>query len=1067
MNFSGFFIDRPIFAGVIAIVTVLAGALAIVALPIAEYPEVVPPTVQVTATYPGASPSVIAATVATPLEEQITGADNMLYMSSVAQPNGNLTITVTFRIGTNPSLAQVDVQNRVSQALARLPEEVRTLGVTTQKTSPDLMLAIALVSPNHRYNDLYIRNYETIQIKDVLSRIPGVGQINVFGSGDYAMRIWLDPARLAERALMPGDVVRAIREQNVQVAAGIIGAPPVARPGAFQLIVNVHGRLNTPEEFGNIIVKAGSTGDVIRVRDVARVELGAQDYSVVNTVNGEATAALGVFQAPGSNQVALQRQIVRTMNELKRSFPPGLDWRMAYDTTPFVLESIADVVRTLIIAVGLVAIVVIVFLQTWRASLIPLAAVPVSIVGTFAVMLAAGFSINTLSLFGLVLAVGIVVDDAIVVVENVERHIEEGATPREASHKAMEEVGGAIIAICLVLCAVFVPIAFITGLTGQFYRQFALTIAFSTVISAFNSLTLSPALAALLLRPRGAPPDRVTRLLDRAAGWFFRPFNRGFISGAEHYGRGVAWLIGRKGRSLTVYAVLLVLTVVAFGKVPAGFIPTQDKQYLVAVAQLPNGASLERTDSVTQQIVRMALQNPAVDHVFGIAGLSVNGLTSSASSGLAFLVLKPFDQRTRPELYGLNVAGEMSQRYAAIQGAFVGVFPPPSVSGLGNVGGFHLEVEDKDGLGDSALYAASQALLTKARQTPAVEGVFTTFQVNVPQLYVDVDREQAKRQGVDLGDLFETLQTVGSEYVNDFNRFGRTFQVLTQADAPYRASSDAIAQLKVRNSSGAMVPVGSVATVRLSHGPDEVGHYNSFPSADVFGAPAPGVSSGEAQATMAHLANEVLPRGVSFEWTELAYQQVLAGNSSAYVFPLCIVLAFLVMAAQYESWSLPFAVVLIVPMSLLFALIGVLLTHGDSNVFTQVGFVVLIGLACKNAILMVEFAHDKETQERMGILPAALEAARLRLRPILMTSFAFVMGVIPLVLASGAGAEMRHAMGVAVFSGMLGVSLFGIFLTPVFYVAIRTLATRRAVHASSGAAALLPPAALPSPAGDD
>ncbi len=1068
MGFARFFIDRPIFAGVISIVIVLAGALAIVALPISEYPEVVPPTVQVLATYPGASPSVLAATVATPLEEQINGADNMLYMASQAQPNGNLTITVTFRIGTNPDIAQVQVQNRVSQALPRLPEEVRTLGVTTQKTSPDLMMAVALMSPDHRYDALYLRNYAILQVKDVLNRIPGIGQIVVFGAGDYAMRVWLDPVRLADRGLMPGDVVRAIREQNVQVAAGTIGGQPVDRPGAFQLIVNAHGRLATTDEFGNIVVKVGAGQQVIRLRDVARVELGASDYTVRSALNNEPITGIGVFQAPGSNQVALARSVVRTMDELKRDFPPGLDYRIAYDTTPFVVESIADVVRTLLIAIALVAVVVVVFLQTWRASLIPLAAVPVSIVGTFAVMLAAGFSINTLSLFGLVLAVGIVVDDAIVVVENVERHIEEGLSPREASHKAMAEVSGPIIAICLVLCAVFVPIAFISGLTGQFYRQFALTIAFSTIISAFNSLTLSPALAAQLLTPRGAPPDALSRAMDRLGGWFFRPFNRLFKAGTERYVRGDAWVIGRKGAALAVYGVLLALTVFTFRRVPTGFLPPEDKQYLVAVAQLPNGASLDRTDSVVHRMVSMALQNPAVDHVFGIAGLSINGFANSANSGLLFMILKPFDQRKGQSLYGLNVAQQMNRQYAGIQGAFVGVFPPPTVNGLGQVGGFKLEVEDRASLGDSALYAATQALMMKAYQTPTLAGLFTTFQVNVPQVYVDVDREKAKRQGIDLGDLFETLQaTIGSEYVNDFNSFGRTYQVIAQAAAPYRMSLDQIAQLQVRNASGAMVPLGSVVTVRQSYGPDQVMHYNGFPSADITGGPAPGVSSGQAQATIAQLASEVLPRGVTIDWTELAYQQILAGDSSMFVFPLCIVLAFLVLAAQYESWTLPLAVVLIVPMSLLFALIGVLLTHGDSNVFTQVGFVVLIGLACKNAILMVEFAHDQETQEHLGVVEAALMAARLRLRPILMTSFAFIMGVVPLVLATGAGSEMRHAMGVAVFAGMLGVSLFGIFLTPVFFVAIRSLAGRRGSRASSAVVGMPRSTVLPAPAGDD
>ncbi len=1070
MGLSRFFIDRPIFAGVISIVIVLAGVLAITALPISEYPEVVPPTIQVVATYPGASPTVLGSTVATPLEEQINGVDNMLYMSSQAQANGVLTVTVTFKIGTNPDIAQVQVQNRVAQALPRLPDEVRTLGVTTVKTSPDLMMAVSLVSPDHRYNALYLRNYATLQVRDVLNRVPGVGQVAIFGSGDYAMRVWLDPDRLADRGLIPSDVVRAIREQNVQVAAGAIGGQPVDRPGAFQLTVNAHGRLANEEEFGNIIVRTGSTGEVIRLRDVARLELGAGDYSVRNTLDNQPTVAVVIFQAPGSNQLALASGIERAMQGLKRDFPPGLDYSIAYNTTTFVRESIADVVRTLVIAVALVALVVVVFLQTWRASLIPLAAVPVSIVGTFAVMLAAGFSINTLSLFGLVLAVGIVVDDAIVVVENVERHIEEGLSPRDASYAAMDEVSGPIIAICLVLCAVFVPIAFISGLTGQFYRQFALTIAFSTLISAFNSLTLSPALAALLLQPRGATPDLLTRVIDRLAGWFFGPFNRGFKAAAERYRVAVGRLIGRKGAALVVYAGLVALTAVAFKRVPVGFVPTQDKQYLVGVAQLPNGASLDRTDSVIRRMTSIGLSQPGIAHAFGVAGISINGFSNSANSGVVFFVLKPFDERRSSALYGLNIAQSLNQRFGAIQGAFVGVFPPPSVNGLGQVGGFKLEIQDKGGLGDSALYQATQALIGRAYQTPTLAGVFSTFQVNVPQLYVDVDREKAKLQGVALSDLFETLQaSLGSEYVNDFNRFGRTYQVIVQAEAAHRTSIADITQLKVRNAHGEMIPLGSVLTVRQSHGPDQVMHYNGFPSADVSGGPAPGVSSGEAQAAMARLASEVLPRGLSYDWTELAYQQILAGDSSVYVFPLCVALAFLVLAAQYESWSLPLAVVLIVPMCLLCALAGVLLTHGDSNVFTQVGLVVLVGLACKNAILLVEFAHDQQQDAKLDRVHAALEAARLRLRPILMTSVAFIMGVLPLVFATGAGAEMRHAMGVAVFSGMLGVSFFGLFLTPVFFVTVRALAERRqrSTAPSSRPVDILPGGPLPAPAGDD
>jgi len=1069
MGLSRFFIDRPIFAGVVSIVIVLAGALAIAVLPVSEYPEVTPPTVQVIAAYPGASPSVLAATVATPLEEQINGVDNMLYMSSQSQPNGNLALSVTFKIGTNPDIAQVQVQNRVSQALPRLPDVVRTLGVTTVKTSPDFMMGISLFSPDGRYDALYLRNYATLQLKDGLTRIPGVGQATVFGAGDYAMRVWLDPTQLASRGLMASDVVNAIREQNVQVAGGIIGAQPVATPTAFQLIVNVHGRLESEDEFGDIIVRTDAAGRITHVRDVARVQLGAGDYSIRSALDNKQSSTIGIFQAPGSNQLALAHAIEAKMRELKQDFPPGLDYDIAYNTTTVVEESIADVVRTLLIAIGLVAIVVVVFLQTWRASLIPLAAVPVSIIGTFAVMLVAGFAINTLTLFGLVLAVGIVVDDAIVVVENVERHIEDGLTPREASRVAMDEVSGPIIAIGLVLCAVFVPMAFISGLSGQFYRQFALTIAFSTVISAFNSLTLSPALAALLLQPRGTEPDRVTRIIDGLAGWFFRPFNRGFTAAAGVYRDVVSRLIRYKAAPLAVYLALLVLTVVAFRRVPAGFVPTQDKQYLIAVAQLPNGASLDRTDEVIHRMTAIGLAHPGVAHAFSITGLSINAFASLPNAGAIFIILKPFSERKGKGLYGLDVAQTLNQQFAAIPGAFIAVFPPPAVSGLGPVGGFKLEIEDKAGVGSAALYQASQAVMFRAYKTPALAGVFSTYEINVPQLFVDVDRAKAKREGVALHDLFETLQAnLGSEYVNDFNKFGRTYQVIAQADASHRAIPEDITLLKVRNASGAMVPVGTIAIVRQTYGPELVGHYNGFPAADLSGNAAPGVSSGQAQAAIAKIATEVLPHGVGFEWTDLAYQQIVAGNSAALIFPLSVLLAFLVLAAQYESWTLPLAVILIVPMSILCALTGVLLTHGDKNVFVEVGLVVLLGLACKNAILIVQFAHERQESAGADRVSAALDAARLRLRPILMTSFAFIMGVVPLVFASGAGAEMRHAMGVAVFSGMLGVSFFGLFLTPVFFVAIRAIAERVAPAAAT-TNRLDPhtPTIAPSPAGDD
>jgi len=1044
MNFSRFFIDRPIFAAVLSIVVTLAGGIAIFALPISEYPEVVPPSIVVTAVYPGANPRVLSEAVATPLEEQINGVENMLYMSSQATSDGVLTTTVTFRIGTDVDLAQVQVQNRVAQALPRLPEEVRQSGVTTVKSSPDLTMVVHIVSPDNRYDIVYLRNYALIQIKDVLQRLPGVGQVQVFGGGDYAMRIWLDPQKVAARGLSAGDVIRAIREQNVQVAAGVVGGPPMPERVDYQLSVNTRGRLVDEGEFGEIIIKTGSDGELTRLRDVARIELAAGSYSLRSMLDNKDAVGIGIFQAPGSNALALSTSVRETMAELKTRFPEGVDFSIVYDPTINVRDGIREVVITLMEAILLVVFVVVLFLQTWRASVIPLVAVPVSIVGTFAILLAFGFSINTLSLFGLVLAIGIVVDDAIVVVENVERNIEAGLSPREASYKAMEEVSRPIIAIALVLCAVFVPVAFVSGLTGQFYRQFALTIAFSTVISAFNSLTLSPALSAILLKPHGAPPDLATRVLNRGLGWLFRPFNRLFARGSEGYGRAVGRVLHRRGAALAVYAGLIALTIVLFNRVPQGFVPTQDKQYLVAFAQLPDGATLDRTEAVIREMSDIGMKHPGVASAVQFPGLSINGFVNLPNAGIVFFTLKPFDERTSDEEYGLTIAGALNGKFSGIQDAFVAVFPPPPVQGLGTVGGFKMELEDRGGLGETELYNASQALLGRAYQTPELAGIFSGFQINVPQLEVDVDREKVKQQGISLTDLFQTMQAyLGSFYVNDFNRFGRTYQVIVQADAPFRATAENIAQLKVPNAGGEMVPLGSVVQVKQSYGPAQGLRYNGYPAADINGGPAPGVSSGEARVTMERLAEETLPNGIGYEWTELTYQEILAGNTAMFVFPLCIILVFLVLAAQFESWSLPLAVVLIVPMCLLFAIAGVMLTKGDSNVFTEIGFLVLIGLACKNAILIVEFA--RELQRRgLSRVEAALEACRLRLRPILMTSFAFIMGVLPLVFSSGAGAEMRHAMGVAVFSGMLGVTFFGLVLTPVFYVVLQQLVERRA-----------------------
>jgi hydrophobe/amphiphile efflux-1 (HAE1) family protein len=1042
MNISRFFIDRPIFAGVLSIAVFLAGAIAMFSLPISEYPDVVPPSIVVRAVYQGANPRVLSEAVATPLEEQINGVENMLYMSSQATSDGVLTLTVTFRVGTDVDLAQVQVQNRVAQALPRLPDEVRQLGVTTVKSSPNFIMVVHLVSPDNRYDIVYLRNYALLQVKDVIGRIPGVGQVQIFGGGDYSMRVWLDPDKVAARGLTASDVVAAIREQNVQVAAGVVGGPPMPVPVDYQLNVNVRGRLLDEKEFGEIILKTGADGELTRLRDVARLQLAAGDYSLRSMLDNKEAVGIGVFQAPGSNALQLSTTVRATMEELKKNFPQGVDYRIVYDPTINVRDGIREVVKTLFEAILLVVLVVVLFLQTWRASIIPLVAVPISIVGTFAILLGFGFSINTLSLFGLVLAIGIVVDDAIVVVENVERNIEAGLSPRDASYKAMEEVSGPIIAIGLVLCAVFVPVAFLSGLTGEFYRQFALTIAFSTVISAVNSLTLSPALSAILLKPHGAPPDRLTRLLDRGLGWIFRPFNRAFTAGSARYGSAVARVIRRGGIALVVYAGLVGLTLLGFAKVPHGFVPTQDKQYLVAFAQLPDAATLDRTERVIRQMADIGLKQPGVENAVQFPGLSINGFVNSPNAGIVFFTLKPFEERHGKAEYGLNIAGALNGKFSAIQDAFVAVFPPPPVNGLGQVGGFKLELEDRAGLGEAALNDATQALLGRAYQTPELAGPFSSFRINVPQLEVEVDREKVKREGITLTDLFQTMQVyLGSVYANDFNRFGRTYQVKVQADARFRATAENIAQLKVRNTQGSMVPLGSVIQVKESHGPDQGLRYNGYPAADINGGPAPGASSGQAEAAIERLAKEVLPNGIGYEWTDLSYQQRLSGNTAVFVFPLCVLLAFLVLAAQYESWSLPLAVILIVPMCLLCAIAGVWLTRGDNNIFTQIGFLVLIGLACKNAILIVEFARELHLKGRSPI-EAALEACRIRLRPILMTSFAFIMGVLPLVFSSGAGAEMRHAMGVAVFSGMLGVTFFGLILTPVFYVGIQSLVER-------------------------
>jgi multidrug efflux pump len=1043
MNLSKFFIDRPIFAGVLSLLILIAGLVALRGLPISEYPEVVPPSVVVRAQYPGANPKVIAETVATPLEESINGVEGMLYMGSQATTDGVMTLTVTFALGTDPDKAQQLVQNRVSQAEPRLPEEVRRLGVTTVKSSPDITMVVHLVSPNDRYDINYLRNYAVLNVKDRLARIEGVGQVQIFGGGDYAMRVWLDPQKVAQRGLSAGDVVAAIRGQNVQAAAGVVGASP-GLPGVdLQLSVNAQGRLQTEEEFGDIIIQSGRDGAVTRLRDVARLEMGAADYSLRSLLNNQPAVGMGVFQAPGSNALEISAQVRATMAELQQHMPEGVEYRIAYDPTQFVRASIDSVITTLLEAIALVVLVVILFLQTWRASIIPLLAVPVSVVGTFAVLHLLGFSINALSLFGLVLAIGIVVDDAIVVVENVERNIEAGLTPREATYRAMREVSGPIIAIALVLVAVFVPLAFISGLTGQFYKQFAVTIAISTVISAINSLTLSPALAALLLKGHHEPKDALTRGMDRVFGGFFRAFNRVFHRGSEAYSGGVRRVVGRKALMMAMYLALAALTVGLFKAVPSGFVPAQDKQYLIGFAQLPDGATLDRTDEVIQRMGEITKQNPNVEDAIAFPGLSINGFTNSSNAGIVFATLKPFAERKNADQSGAAVAGQLNQAYGEIQDAFVVMFPPPPVAGLGTTGGFKLQLEDKASLGYEAMDAAVKAFMAKAYQTPELAGMFTSWQVNVPQLYADIDRTKARQLGVPVTEIFDTMQIyLGSLYVNDFNQFGRTYSVRAQADAPYRARAEDIGLLKVRSTSGEMIPLSALLKVDSTFGPERAMRYNGYLSADINGGPAPGFSSGQAQAAIERIAAETLPAGIGFEWTELTYQEILAGNSALWVFPLAILLVFLVLAAQYESLTLPLSIILIVPMGLLAAMTGVWLDGGDNNVFTQIGLIVLVGLSAKNAILIVEFARELEFAGRTPV-QAAIEASRLRLRPILMTSLAFVMGVLPLVLATGAGAEMRSAMGVAVFAGMIGVTAFGLFLTPVFYVLLRQLTGNR------------------------
>jgi multidrug efflux pump len=1034
MNFSHFFIQRPIFAAMLSLIILIGGALSLFQLPISEYPEVVPPTVVVTASYPGANPTVIAETVSTPLEQEINGIEDMLYMSSQATSDGRMSLTVTFALGTDLDRAQVQVQNRVNSALPRLPQEVQQLGVVAEKSSPDLTMVVHIFSPEETHDTAYLSNYANIYIKDQITRIEGVGNVRLFGGGQYAMRVWLDPDALSARELTAGDVITSLREQNQQVAAGSLGSQPATNDSEFQILLNVKGRLGSIEEFEQVILKIGDQGQITRLKDVARVELGQDTYSLRALLDGQPALAMPIFQRPGSNAIALSDSVRETMARLSKDFPEGVEYDIVYDPTVFVRGSIDAVITTLLEAIVLVVIVVIVFLQTWRASIIPLIAVPISLIGTFAVMQWLGVSINTLSLFGLVLAIGIVVDDAIVVVENVERNIEKGLAPLEATRVAMTEVTGPIIAIALVLGAVFIPTAFITGLSGQFYKQFALTITISTFISAFNSLTLSPALAALLLKPHDSKPDRLTRILNKLFGkWLFEPFNRVFDKGAKGYQKFVQKLIRMSAVVGIIYLALVGGTITLFDQVPGGFIPAQDKQYLIAIAQLPDAASLDRTEAVVRQMEELAHTVPGVAHTVAFPGLSVNGFTNSPNSAIVFTPLKPFSERQDPSQSATAIAAQLNQKFTAIDAAFVFALQPPAIR-LGTTGGFRLQIEDRANKGFEALFNNLQAVLSNARKDPALMGLFSSFRIQVPQYDIDIDREQALIQGIPLDEIFNALQIyLGSVYVNDFNMFGRTYQVKAQADADFRQDPDQILNLKVRNRQGQMVSLGSVLTVTAAIGPDRVMHHNGYPTAELNGSPAPGYSSSQAQAAIERILAETLEQGIEYEWTEVTFQQILAGNTMVYVFPLVVLLVFMVLAAQYESLRLPLAIILIVPMTIFSALMGVWLVGGDNNIFTQIALIVLVALASKNAILMVEFAKD-QNENGLSHFDAIMEACRMRLRPILMTSIAFTAGVIPLVLATGAGSEMRHAMGNAVFSGMIGVTIFGLLFTPVFYM---------------------------------
>ncbi len=1040
-----FFVDRPVFAIVLSVIMTILGAVGYTQLPVEQYPAIAPPSIVVQANYPGADAETVASTVSTPLEQVINGVEGMLYMSSYATADGSMSLTVTFEIGTNLDSAQVLVQNRVTTALPRLPQEVRSLGVTTTKSSPDLMMVIHMLSPDETYDQLYVSNYARARVRDLLVRSDGVGNIIIFGEREFAARVWLDPDKMSSLGIVASDVVGALREQNVQVSGGSLGAPPNNSDSAFQVTVTTAGRLETPKEFGNVIVRATQDGRIVRVRDVARVEIGAKSYVTNSYLNNKPAVALGVFQRPGSNALATAEKIIAKMDELSKDFPPGLEHQIVYNPTEFISASISAVYKTIFEAVLLVIIVVLVFLQSWRMAIIPLLAIPVSLVGTFAVMLVLGYSLNLLTLFGLILAIGIVVDDAIVVVENVERNIEEGKSARDASARTMDEVSNAIIGTSLVLIAVFIPSAFVPGITGQFYTQFAVTISVATILSTINSLSLSPALCAILLKAKNKEPTHNSMM--RFLSIFRDAFNKGFDAVTYVYVKIVTILIGSWKMitvSLIVFVGLLAGTVWIVQKVPTGFIPQTDQGYAIVVVQLPDGASLKRTDEVMRKASQIALETPGVANAVAFAGFSGATFTNASNQGVIFTPFDSFDDRLKNDLSAQKIVGNLFGRMQGLREAFIIAIAPPSVRGVGNGGGFKLQLKENEGSDMSRVLGSAYAIMGAAAQSKEVMGVFTTFSAGSPQVYLEIDRVKAQILNVPIGAIFDTLAiNLGSSFVNDFNSFGRQFQVRAQADQKFRLEKEDIAALKVRSATGALVPLGTIMDIRDTAGPSLVQRYNQRVSVPIQGSAAPGVSTGQALMAMEKLAEAILPHGVDYEWTELAYQERNQGNTASYIFAFSILFAFLFLAALYESWTLPFAIILIVPLSVFAALLGVMARGMDNNILTQVGLIVLVGLAAKNAILIVEFAKQAQDERGLSAVDAATEASRLRLRPILMTAFAFILGVVPLMISTGPGAEMRQALGTAVFSGMLGVTILGLFFTPVFYVAIKGIFAKR------------------------